>query len=546
MESYSSYAARNAKGVDRLPSRQENVAVKPELLIDGIREQLNKIFGSLRSCSMSKVSYILSHLDLSILNITEKRFIFNPEALIKLYIFKRIKSITTHRQAEKYFSNNPHEAYKLGFHKDDNNNLIFPKKRSYNEFLQKKVTKEQIVFLDTIAENILAIATKNKILLDLDLVKKTINDHKNKVKEKNKAFKEAVKLVKKLVYPQIEISMRHNATFTTKNLLDVLVHVAQTHDFCNNGVKTFSELNPDADIPARETILYHLRKLNKKEEIEVMFRRIFDVIFAFSKKNYDLLNKRKLDIAIDTHDVPYYGSKSDPFVIGGKQDRGTNHFFKFITCSIVVAGRRFTIDALMMHTLDNLQDLVDKLIKRAKEKINIDQVYLDRGFDRPSVIKVLKKNKVNYLMPKVRSSTVKQWYDKSEDCKSRIIKDFKIGDVTTNLILVNDKEGIKRAFSTNLNIPAQLTQHLFRFYSKRWGIETKYRQLEHDFKPKTTSKNHHIRLFYFLFSTCLYNLWVLINICISLTLHSRIVEKPIISSKLFAVVLYKAQVDLGG
>ncbi|MBI2667995.1 hypothetical protein HYX17_04490 [Candidatus Woesearchaeota archaeon] len=146
-------------------------------------------------------------------------------------------------------------------------------------------------------------------------------------------------------------------------------------------------------------------------------------------------------------------------------------------------------------------------------------------------------------MPKIRSSTVKQWYDKSEDCKARVIKDFKFGDVITNLVLVDDEVGIKRAFSTNLDIPEQLTHYLFSFYKARWGIETKYRQLEHDFKPRTTSKNFHLRLFYFLFSTCLFNLWVLVNICISISLYGRVLEKPIISSKLFAVVLYRVQID---
>ncbi len=71
------------------------------------------------------------------------------------------------------------------------------------------------------------------------------------------------------------------------------------------------------------------------------------------------------------------------------------------------------------------------------------------------------------------------------------------------------------------------------------GIETGYRQFDHDFKAKTTTKNYHIRLFYFLFSVCLDNLWVLVNICVSLTLYGRLSEKPIITSKLFAVVLYK-------
>jgi len=365
------------------------------------------------------------------------------------------------------------------------------------------------------------------------------------IEDKNKAFNKAVRLVKKLVYPEVDLKIKHNARFTTKNILDILVHIAQTHDFCTNGVKTFTELNSDKEIPSRETILYHLRKFNKKEDIENMFQRIFDIIFKFARKNYNISKRERLDIAIDTHDVPYYGNKTDSFVIGGKQDRGTNNFFKFMTCSIVVAGRRFAIDALMIHPFDSQEELVDKLIKRSKNKISIHKVFLDRGFDKPSVIRVLKNNKVKYLMPKIRSPTVKQWYDKSEDCEARVIKDFKIGDETTTLILVNNNEGVKMAFSTNIDIPEQLAHHLFRFYKARWGIETGYRLLAHDFKAKTTSKNFHIRLFYFLFSVCLYNLWVLVNICVSMDLYGKISDKPIISAKLFAIVLYRVYIDGG-
>ena len=85
--------------------------------------------------------------------------------------------------------------------------------------------------------------------------------------------------------------------------------------------------------------------------------------------------------------------------------------------------------------------------------------------------------------------TVKAWFDKSEDCKARVIKDFDIGKgkATANLVLVDDQEGIKRAFITNLNIPAQISHYLYSFYRKRWGIETGYRNMDKDFKPRKLS-----------------------------------------------------------
>jgi len=93
-----------------------------------------------------------------------------------------------------------------------------------------------------------------------------------------------------------------------------------------------------------------------------------------------------------------------------------------------------------------------------------------------------------------------------------------------------------------------MAHRLYEMYCKRWGIETSYRQVEHDFKSKTTSRNYNIRLFYFLFSCCLYNLWVLVNICISLKIPGAVRGKPIITAKMFVIVLYKVkeEYDPGG
>ena len=120
-------------------------------------------------------------------------------------------------------------------------------------------------------------------------------------------------------------------------------------------------------------------------------------------------------------------------------------------------------------------------------------------------------------------------------------KDFKVGDETVNLVLVDDEQGIKRAFVCNFDIAPCIAYRLYEMYSKRWGIETGYRNLDHDFQARTTTRNYHIRLFYFLFSTCLYNLWVLVNIVVSLTVYGRVKDKPIITAKLFAILLYRVK-----
>ena len=224
---------------------------------------------------------------------------------------------------------------------------------------------------------------------------------------------------------------------------------------------------------------------------------------------------------------------------GDKYERGTSNFIEFLTCSIVVAGRRFIVDIVPIHPLDNIYELLDESLQRVRNKLRVEKAYLDRGFNEVKIFRVLKKHKIKFLMPMVRNPSVKQAFDKAEYCQARVFKDFKVGDEPVNLILVDDEQGIKRAFVSNFDIAPCIAYKLYDMYYKRGGIETGYRNLDHDFQARTTTRNYHIRLFYFLFSTWLYNLWVLVNIVVSLTVYGRVKDKPIITTKFFAILLYR-------
>lgn len=67
-------------------------------------------------------------------------------------------------------------------------------------------------------------------------------------------------------------------------------------------------------------------------------------------------------------------------------------------------------------------------------------------------------------------------------------------------------------------------------------IETGYRVKKHSIRAKTTSKNYIIRLFYFLFSVMLYNLWLIVNLLIKRGL-GKASEKYELTAKLFGTVL---------
>src|SRR3989338_83439 len=368
-----------------------------------------------------KVSSVLSYLDISPIasQIQQRESIYSVDSLLKLYLYKRVKGFTTYPILTKNLEESKDCLLKLGLQS-------IPTKQNFNHFFKSKVNSQMLDILDRTAEKVLAVATQKKCILDLEIVKKNISDYKNKAREETKVLKQSTKLLKRLIYPQIKIKMGKNSRFTTKDLLDILVHIAQTHDFANNGCKSFNDLYEDKDVPDSDTLLYHLKKIGSIEDIRNVFAGVTEVMLNFAKQNYNLFNRRKLDIAYDIHKIPYYCNINDDYVKGSKNERGTSYFYHFLTCDIVVAGKKFTIDVLPVHPLDAVEDLLDESLKKIKRNIHIDRVFLDRGFANSKCVISLKKHNLNFVMPIARNDRIKQWMDKSEACQARLIENYEV------------------------------------------------------------------------------------------------------------------------
>jgi putative transposase len=512
-------------------------------MIANIEKQLIELFNNHNSNSI-RVSYILSQLDLSEFAIEETQIKFPVLSICKLYIFKTIKGIKTFEKLTNYLIEHENEAYELGFFKDESNKLQLPPKRTFNHILKTKLTPQQKQELNLIAQKILLISSQKNIVLDLEIVKKAIDNEVQKFTKTD--LRDVTKLAKKLLYPNFDLNIKNNAKYTPNNILDVLTYMCFTHGFANDTSKSLND-SEEGIAPNGDTIMYHFHKLKSLTYLLDTFEKISDNLFNYVRKNYNILNNsRRFDIAYDIHDLDYWG-KGANYVCGGEYTHGTSTFFKFLTCSIVVNGYRFIIDVTPIPPAYPLEKLLDESLKRVKNKIRIDMVFLDRGFDKPKIINVLKANKIKFVMPKIRSDRVKAWYDKSMACKSRVIEDFEYGQgkdkATVNLVIVDAENGDKHPFICNFPVAEPLAFHLYNWYSRRWGIETIFRLLDTDLRPRTTSNSYNIRLFYFLFSCCLYNLWVLINISVSLKLYGKVKPKPIISVKRFLSRLFSVDID---
>jgi putative transposase len=282
-----------------------------------------------------------------------------------------------------------------------------------------------------------------------------------------------------------------------------------------------------------------------------MFTTLFEIVWEMARK-INLFDIRKhYDVAIDFTEWYFYGDRGAPMVVGKAPERGTSKCYKFATINIVEAGKRFTLLALPVSPFEIKEEILRKLLGYALERIKIRRIYVDRGFCDSNAIKVFNDFHLKYLMPATKIPTVKDVLEIT--IAPRIVTDFKMKDITFNLVIIEEElengEKEKRAFATNEEYnenDVNLAERLFILYGKRWGIETSYRVKKHSYLPKTTSKNYQIRLFYFMFSVLLYNMWILADILIWLALFGVVEEDHLVTSKLFGTILYTINLDSGG
>jgi len=233
-------------------------------------------------------------------------------------------------------------------------------------------------------------------------------------------------------------------------------------------------------------VFYHLKKLSMND-VNSFFEEANEKIV---KKAERLLSKPVI-VAIDFHDVPYYGEKRDVCILGCKNQKGTSWCHRYATIEIVEGGRRLTLAAMQVNRFlfANKSWVVKKLLERAMRYVKIKIVLLDRGFFSSDVIQLLNDMKLDWLMPVVLNRKIKYIM--------KTMKGYKMRNVAFNLIVGNWK------WATNMN---SVCSKLIKLYKKRWGIETGYR-VKKDFKIKTCTNNHVIRTLFFFIQILMYNFW---------------------------------------
>lgn len=116
------------------------------------------------------------------------------------------------------------------------------------------------------------------------------------------------------------------------------------------------------------------------------------------------LKRRAWQVAIDYHEVPYYGEpeKTKNQYRRSKPKQGTSKFHTYATACIVQQGRRYTLAMTWVRASDSMINVLGRLIARIREwGLKIKCLLLDRAFYNIAVISWLKTERIKFLMPVV-------------------------------------------------------------------------------------------------------------------------------------------------
>jgi len=298
----------------------------------------------------------------------------------------------------------------------------------------------------------------------------------------------------------------NNSPYNINDFVHLLLDAAEHQDFTTNTGKRVNG-------PTGETVFSRLKEASF-DKIKSAFYDLLVSIFPLVKS---MLRNRKVALAFDVTDEPYYGKIKGLWIHGNRPVRGSTGCFKYLTISAVDRDQRFILGSLPVRVGEDTVTLVLELLRHAQQFVQTETLLFDRGFDNYRLIAALQKAKQRYQILWRKDKWTKKFLrvmKRGERLEVLAIKEYKHKKskhkVKVRFVFIKAYKRYKKSkaydwvFATN-------TRKKYNYlyvdkYRMRWGIETIFRVLDR-IGIKTTTKNEVIRYFLHMFCCMVYNLW---------------------------------------
>ncbi len=276
------------------------------------------------------------------------------------------------------------------------------------------------------------------------------------------------------------------------------------------------------------------------------FRAMF--ICAF-EQYLDLLDRYNLlpdrpDLAVDLTGWPWFGKIDDEdtpddereqpgAVEGTKPGRNYSHSWQFATVSLVGTPVPMTFAARSVEQRNRRAYHLNQLLNYSEAKFDVGRVFLDKDFYTEKIKDELKERDQDFVITAPRNmgafEDLIMGTELREDSWNSQPYEIGIGasDDADHYLFVNPSEKRLKRADTGLEDPKNWEAFytnidpetvdgggaaLAADYRLRWGIETAYRMLKHDFMPKSATPMRNQRVFLFNWAILLNNMWMGANV----------------------------------
>lgn len=238
---------------------------------------------------------------------------------------------------------------------------------------------------------------------------------------------------------------------------------------------------------------------------------------------FDVL-KSEFVVAIDEHRTPFYGKKKTTGVTGGVKKHGTKYAYSYATAIIVHHRKRYTVGLIPLFKGDKPHQVVERLVQQMVHRgLKIRGIVLDSAYDSGETLLFLQQKKLFYTVPLRRKGDKKNRRNElwnrpiGEVTQTSWTTEESRKEVTTEIQVwrgPNNQAVRVYAFGgwDEKQARTQLERGRLarRWYRKRFGIETGYRQMN-EVKAKTTKKDVIYRLLLIGVALLIRQVWVVLS-----------------------------------
>jgi hypothetical protein len=225
-----------------------------------------------------------------------------------------------------------------------------------------------------------------------------------------------------------------------------------------------------------------------------------------------------LEVAIDTHDEPFYGKTPEllTYTCSGQAKTGTTHFFRIASAYVIWHEVRLTLALTYVLPEDDLPGVVERLFQRLGHLgLHATVAYLDKGFCSGEILRYLQRTRQAAVLAcpiRGKSGGIRGL------CQGQ-------GSFTTNYTFTDGTHARLAMVDTRVRDPKTkrkqrkwlafvlvnldwTPRQVYSKYRRRFGIEASYRLLR-QVKVLTNSRNPALRFFLLGLGLLMQNVWVL-------------------------------------